>query len=117
MADYSTGAHKRRGENQLTAVFQAVQNVLELNDGHDRDQYVEAILRLERITAQMHVRYAALPRTTPNELALTLAQLIRAGIDIDSANLNADMSTLKVAAAHLASAQRAFDASRVSLAE
>ncbi|CAA7622671.1 hypothetical protein MCP1_370003 [Candidatus Terasakiella magnetica] len=106
---------QRRGENQLIAVFRAVQNVLDLNGGHDRDQYVEAIVRLERITAQMHVRYAALPRTTPNELALNLAQLIRAGIDVDSESYDVNVSTLKSAAVHLASAQKAFEANRVLL--
>ena len=106
---------QRRGENQLNAVFHAIQDVIALSCGGDHREYVEAILRLEHITSQMHLRYAALPKTVPNELAMDLAKLIRTGIGSDNADYRANVTTLRMAAVHLASAQKAFRTNKVLL--
>jgi len=106
---------QRRGESQLIAVAEAIRNVLALTDSRDHGEYVEAVGRLEQIASQMHLRHAVLPKTTPNELAVNLARLIRTGIAGANDDYRADVTTLKMAAVHLANAQKAFQVDRVQI--
>ena len=101
----------RRGENELTAVSDAIQNVLTLDGGNDRSVYIKAIARLEQLTSQVHQHHIDLPKTTRNDLALHLVQLIRTGIDLEDSEYHADVPTLQVAALHLAHARQAIKTS------
>jgi len=102
---------QRRGDKELSAVSDAIQTVLTLDGGNDHGVYVEAIARLEQITSQIHQHHVDLPKTTRNDLALNLIQLIRTGIDMEDSGYHADVPILQVAALHLAHARQAIKTS------